>query len=83
VRVAVRCISQIRGWPLFFDGGRVWRCVSLLLRYGRHEACILVEVVVLMVVDQTSANGGGFALHHRIMVSLTVKEINEGLVVVP
>ena len=83
MRVAVRCISQIRGWPLFSDEGRVRRRVSPLLRYGRHEACILVVVVVLMVADQRSANGGGFVLHHRIMVSLTVKKINEGLVVVP
>ncbi|QCD87513.1 hypothetical protein DEO72_LG3g2049 [Vigna unguiculata] len=25
VRVAARCVSQIRGWPLFSDGGRVRR----------------------------------------------------------
>ncbi|QCE03828.1 hypothetical protein DEO72_LG8g1857 [Vigna unguiculata] len=33
---------------------------------------------VLMVADQRSANGGGFALHHKILVSLTVKESNKG-----
>ncbi|QCD83323.1 hypothetical protein DEO72_LG2g3667 [Vigna unguiculata] len=60
VRVAARCVSQIRGGPLFCDGGRVWRGVSL--RYGRHEACIPVAVMVLMAKDQRSrewrCNGG-------------------------
>jgi len=31
-----------------------------------------------MATDQRFVNGGGSALHHRIVVSLTVKEINEG-----
>ena len=81
MRVAARCVSQIRRGPLFSDGGRVWRYVSP--RYGRHEACIPVAVMVLMAKDQRFANDRGSTLHHKIMVSLTGKEINEGLVVVP